>query len=203
MKAPYSPGSQPEKMAEGCDQRIETTDAEIKSAIKKLKSKDSVGLTGDVLATVGSAVAGASAAGAVSSIAGASTLLGSTALASALGGVIVTTTPVGWVIGGAAVAGTIGYGIAKMIRSGERHDGIRSQIAAKLKHRLDLVGNRKNDGAELKELRVKLDSAVERGLLAKDRADHMLSLARKKTIPADLALERVSAILAAVPVVRP
>ncbi|MOA33218.1 hypothetical protein D3C78_1544960 [compost metagenome] len=65
--------------------------------------------------------------------------MGSGTLASALGGVFVTTTPVGWIVGAAAAAGLAGYGISKLIRSGARQDIIREKYIKSISKKLELA----------------------------------------------------------------
>jgi hypothetical protein len=104
-------------------------------AIDKLCSKDKVGVTGDHLAAIGGAGGFA--------VEGAATLLGPGARGSALGEIFVTTMPVGWVIGSAALMGAAGYGIAKMIRSGRAQDQIRKEIIQRLRERLEVLSAEK------------------------------------------------------------
>ena len=36
-----------------------------------------------------------------------------------------TTTPVGWVVGSVIVGGAVGYGVAKLVRSGGKSDAVK------------------------------------------------------------------------------
>lgn len=107
--------------------------------IPAARSWFSSGVAGEHLAAIGGVVGGIAVAGTVAGTAGATTLLGSGALASALGGVFVTTTPVGWVVGSAALLGAAGYGIAKMIRSGSSQDQMRKEVILRLRQRLEVL----------------------------------------------------------------
>ncbi|MNG01425.1 hypothetical protein D3C84_844050 [compost metagenome] len=130
----------------------ETPDeAAIKQAIERMRGRDKLGLAGEHLAAAGGAAAGVAAAGSIASAAGATTLLGSTTLAGMLGGVFVTTTPVGWVIGSAAVMGAAGYGIAKLVRSGSEQDRLRKAFIERQTQRL----------MDLETARAPLDEKVE------------------------------------------
>ncbi len=113
-------------------------DPKVRAALDKLKGRDRVGVMGEGAALLGGAGAGAALAGSAAGMAGATTLLGSTSLASLLGGVFVTTTPIGWVVGSAAVAGAAGYGIAKLIRSGSKQDQLRGELSGRLATRVCL-----------------------------------------------------------------
>lgn len=108
----------------------------IEFAIKKLEGDDKGGVAGRALSTAGGAAGGAAAAGGIAGAAGASTLLGSSTLGSLLGGVFVTSTPVGWIIGCAVLAGAAGFGIAKLVQSGERNDEVRRSLKGRLETRI-------------------------------------------------------------------
>ena len=62
-------------------------DPKVRAALDKLKGRDRVGVMGEGAALLGGAGAGAALAGSAAGMAGATTLLGSTSLASLLGGV--------------------------------------------------------------------------------------------------------------------
>jgi hypothetical protein len=80
-----------------------------------------------VFATSLAGAGGIAAAGTIASVAGATTLLGSSTLGTVLGGVLVTTTPIGWVVGCTVAAGAIGYCITKMVQSGQKGDSSREK----------------------------------------------------------------------------
>lgn len=111
-------------------------ESSIKNAIGKMRGRDKIGLTGEYLATAGGAAAGVAVAGSIAGAAGATTLLGSTGLAGMLGGVFVTATPVGWVLGSAALLGAAGYGVTKMIRSGSEQERVRREFIERQTERL-------------------------------------------------------------------
>lgn len=100
------------------------SEKEYMSALEKMKRspRDRIGVLGELGVTGIGAFAGAAISGAAASAAGAATLAGSTTLASILGGVFVTTTPVGWVVGSVAAGAGIGYAASKLVRSGGKAD---------------------------------------------------------------------------------
>ncbi|MBI5251287.1 MAG: ankyrin repeat domain-containing protein [Desulfomonile tiedjei] len=119
---------QPEPPVQQDDFKMpELTTDEYIQALEKMKQspKDRIGILGSLGATGLGAAAGAAASGSIAAALGITTLLGSSTLGSIVGGVLVTTTPVGWVIGSAAAAAAIGYGVSKLIRSGARADVIK------------------------------------------------------------------------------
>lgn len=97
---------------------------------------DRIGILGALGATGLAAAGGAAASGSIAALFGATTLLSSSTLGTLLGGVLVTTTPVGWVIGSAAAAAAVGYGLTKLVRSGAKADVVKEinakDLAAKI-----------------------------------------------------------------------
>ena len=176
----------------------EPTD-EIKEAIRKLEGKDKVGVVGESLTTAVGAVAGLGAAGSLASAAGATTLLGSSSLASALGGVFVTATPVGWVVGSAVVAGAAGYGIAKLVRSGSQQDRAREDLIKRLKQRLEAMNQDQGKDSALNELRELLPSVMEKGLISEIQAEKMIKLIEEGKLDASSALNRIKILDASKP----
>lgn len=168
---------------------------DIETAIEKLKGADKVGRAGEVLGVAGGAVAGASAAGVVAAAAGATTIFGSATLGTVLGGTFVAATPVGWVIGTAAVAGAAGYGIARMIRSGSQQDHARKEIVERLTQRLAAVEAKAGEQSALDELRRVMPIALQGGVVSEDQAKRMIELVEKKTLSATVALSRIQGII--------
>ncbi|MER0561914.1 hypothetical protein AAA518_10295 [Pseudomonas aeruginosa] len=174
---------------------IEATDeVAIKQAVEKMRGRDKLGLAGEQLAAVGGAAAGVAAAGSIAGAAGATTLLGSTTLAGMLGGVFVTTTPVGWVIGSAAVMGAAGYGIAKLVRSGSEQDRRRDAFIERQTQRLTDLEAAHAPQDEKIELNQLIASTLTAGVLEQGAVRRMMGLVNAGKLPASLALERVRAI---------
>ena len=168
---------------------------QLELAIEKLKGKDKVGVLGEVLSGVSGGAAGAAAAGTIASAAGASTLLGSTSLATALGGVFVTATPVGWVIGAAAIAGAVGYGISKLVRSGSKQDQIREQLIKRLEARITKLRKTGNNDFHLVEFKQLLTIAIERNLLTESRAESMVSLIENGSLKIEIGIQRIKSLI--------
>jgi hypothetical protein len=170
---------------------IASEDPKVRAALDKLKGRDRVGVMGEGAALLGGAGAGAALAGSAAGMAGATTLLGSTSLASLLGGVFVTATPIGWVVGSAAVAGAAGYGIAKLIRSGSKQDQLRGELSGRLATRLIEPPPNIADS----ELEVLLASALRVGAITPASGEKMRALIHAGSLAPDLALQRVRDIL--------
>jgi hypothetical protein len=166
-------------------------------AIDKLSSKDKVGVAGDHLAAIGGAAGGFAVAGTVAGAAGATTLLGSGALGSALGGIFVTTTPVGWVIGSAALMGAAGYGIAKMIRSGSAQDQVRKEIIQRLRQRLEVLNAEKITPDCKTELNQLIALTLQASAITEEAACRLVALVEAGTLKPELALERIKSIAVA------
>jgi len=162
--------------------------------IEKLKGKDKVGLSGEALAVTGGGLAGAAAAATLASAAGATTIPGLTSLASVLGGTFVATTPVGWVVGAAVVAGAASYGIAKMVRSGSKQDQVREQLIKRLEARLALLTKEGQLDSSLNELNQLLAIVIEKGLITEAQAERMVGLIESGVLKINIALQRLKSL---------
>ncbi|NMT62187.1 hypothetical protein [Marinobacter orientalis] len=107
-------------------------------ALEKMKKspRDRIGILGELGATGLGGIAGAGVAGATASAAGVATIFGSSTFGSILGGIFVTTTPVGWVVGSVVVGGAVGYGISKLVSSGGKSDAIKKMNINELQQRV-------------------------------------------------------------------
>jgi hypothetical protein len=151
----------------------ELTTKDYEDARDKMKASpnDRVGTAGSVGATGLGVVAGVAAAGKIATVFGATTLLGSSTLGSVLGGVLVTTTPVGWVIGSVAAAAAIGYGVSKLVRSGAGADARKSQNIIDLGIKIDQQSHAEKPGEieeKFKELKESLQILVKDNRISQD-----------------------------------
>lgn len=166
----------------------------IKQAMDKMSGKDKVGIAGEHLAVAGGSLAGASVAGSIAAAAGATTLFGSSTLAGLFGGIFVTATPVGWVIGSAVAMGAAGYGIAKLIRSGSEQDRVRKEFIERQAQRLLSLEAADTSAAEKAELSQLVALTVAAGALEPTSARRMVDLVDAGRLPPRLALERIKAL---------
>ena len=113
------------------------------NALERMKksSRDRVGILGEIGAAGLGGIAGSGVAGVIASTAGAATLFGSSTLASVMGGVFVTTTPVGWVVGSVIVGGAVGYGVSKLVRSGGKSDAVKQMNMRELREIIQQLRN--------------------------------------------------------------
>jgi len=182
------------------DENIDTAfiDGEFESSFEDHQKNDipddKVEISSDVVSAIGGGAVGAAAAGSIATAAGASTLLGSTSLASVLGGVFVTTTPIGWVVGAAVAAGAASYGIGKLIKSINK-DNVRDEYSKKLEIRiLDLksLGNNELQIIELKNL---LLSAIENKQISELKAIDIVSQIESGSLSVESAIERINTLI--------
>ena len=85
-------------------------------------------ILGDFGITAMGAGLGAAAIGTVAAATGATSIFGVTSAAGWLGLTVVSATPVGWVIGGAAAAGAAAYGVSRLIRHGGISEGKKAEL---------------------------------------------------------------------------
>ena len=155
---------------------------------------DKVEISSDIVSAIGGGAVGAAAAGIIATAAGASTLLGSTSLASVLGGVFVTTTPIGWVVGVVVTAGAAGYGISKFIKSinkDHEHDEFFKRIDKFIADLID-SGHDELRSIELKKL---LLSGIENKQLSELKAIDILSQIENCTLSIETAIERIKTLI--------
>lgn len=166
----------------------------IRLAIEKMSGRDRLGLAGEHIALAGGSLAGVSAAGTVATVAGASTLFGSTTLAGVFGGLFVTTTPIGWVVGSAVAMGAAGYGIARMIRSGSEQDRARKDFVDRQTKRLmslEMETITVDGRVELSQL---VALTVAGGVIDQVSASRMVDLVDSGSLSPELALERIRSL---------
>lgn len=180
--------------SESGDADTESESIKRRHAISKLQGRDRVGVLGEAAVVAGGTAAGAALSGVAAGAAGASTLLGSTSLAGLLGGVFVTATPIGWVIGSAAVAGVAGYGLVKLIRSGNTQDHVRSQACQRLTAQeagARAIARQASEGDDLESL---LRLVLEAGAIPLESANKMTSYLQTGKLSPELALQRIKDI---------
>jgi hypothetical protein len=137
------------------------------------------------------------ASGTIASVAGASTLLGSTTLASSLGGVFVATTPVGWVVGAAIASAATAYGVSKLVRSGGRHDRLRQEISERLSKRLAKIRSTDTQRSTMDQLQECIAKAMQNNHLSNEQAERMLGLVKKGKLDVHIAVMRVRHLMEA------
>jgi len=164
----------------------------LKKSISALDGKDRVGLLGEGLGAAIGAAGGVAASGSIAAAAGATTFAGSSFLGSALGGVFVTATPVGWVIGSALVLGAAGYGASKLVRSGSEQDRVRAELVEKLTERLGRIQSvDAEQERSLQELNQLAAVCIAGGLIDESGVSRMAGLVEDGKLDANIAVKRL------------
>lgn len=182
-----------QQAAESADSTVNVEDLE--AAIDRLEGKDKIGTVGEIIGSIGGVGAGAATAGALAGALGATTFLGSTTLGSLVGGFLVTTTPVGWVIGCAVVGGAAAYGVTRLVRSGGQQDAVRATLKKRLRKRLDNLRNKGKDEAALRQLREVMAEALDKHVLDDAQVARTLALIESGSLSVSIALDRIRAML--------
>lgn len=177
------------------------TPAEYIKALEKMKKspRDRVGVLGELGATGLGGVAGAGLAGATASAAGVATIFGSSTLGSILGGVFVTTTPVGWVVGSVAVGGAVGYGISKLASSGGKNDAIKMMNIRELQERIKTLKNqsqyshKKNE--KMKKVIEGIQLLIKNNKISQDESTALLAGIEKGNMTIDFVFNTIDEIL--------
>jgi len=171
-------------------------ESRIESALKRLQGKDRIGRVGEVAGVAGGVAAGATAAGSIAGAVGATTLLGSHGLAAAFGGVLVTTTPVGWVIGCAVVGGAAAYGVVKLARSGGHQDALRDRLSKSLTSRLRQFRT-SPPAPDEREFQAALDRAIGAEAIGAEDAQQIRTLVLQGKLLPSIASQRLRLLVEA------
>lgn len=166
---------------------------EYREALEKIKNspEDRIYIAGK-LGFIGLGVAtGAMVSSSVAGVAGATTLLGSTTLASLLGGVFVTTTPVGWVIGTAAAGGAITYGLLKFIENGIKNNEKKLQNIKKLEEKIKELETTSHQSMDLDKKYAQVAemyiSLIDYGMITEEEVENVLKMMCNGELDVDLA----------------
>jgi len=172
-------------------------------ALERMKrsQRDRIGILGELGVTGIGTAAGVALSGMIASIVGASTLAGSTTLASIAGGVFVTTTPVGWVAGSAIAGGALAYGLGRLIKSGAKCDYLKESKIQDLKEKIEEL-DRAASNTQVREEKIpKVISAIQylvfHDLINQERATEVIEEIEKKRKTIDQVFEELESITAA------
>lgn len=171
------------------------------SALEKAKNspKDRVGILGEIGITGLGVGTGVVISGTIAGVAGASTLFGSSTLGSMLGGVFITATPIGWVVGSAAAAGALAYGAVKLYESGvisnyikemdiEEYKKIISDLQKKAKSTFDYE-------VKYKAFMESIQYAVAQGKITRDKANKFISGVQSRQTDIDFAISTLKGMI--------
>lgn len=166
-------------------------------ALENLKSSpnDKIGVLGELGVTGIGIGTGVAASGTIASAAGASTLLGSSTLGSLLGGMFVTTTPFGWVVGSAVAAGALAYGATKLVRSGGKADGKKELAISNLKTKISKKQNEAKKSNLNQDKKDRLIEALQYAVYCKkitpEKSDEIMKNVSNGRISFDFAFQTI------------
>ena len=171
-------------------------------ALERMKrgSRDRVGVLAELgVAGVGVAT-GVAVSGTIAAAAGAATFAGSATLGSIVSGVLVTTTPVGWVIGSAVAGGAMAYGLIRLVRGGAKCDALRNRTIRELETRVAQLRHEAQQSRDTEEKMVHiitgLQHLVANDHLSQDRATEVLGLIERGLMQVDEALSLIQDLIA-------
>lgn len=113
----------------------------------KRKPEDKVRILGDIGITVFGAFLGAAGSGTLAAAAGATSIFGVGTVASWVGLTVVAATPVGWVLGGAAAAGTAAYAVSRLIRNGGMSEGKKAELLTRYREEVRAMTAKEEAGS--------------------------------------------------------
>lgn len=175
--------------------------AQVVRLISDLEDKphDRIRILGDAGITVLGTGLGAAAAGTIATAAGATSVWGLTSVAGWLGFSAVAATPIGWVIGCAAVAGGAAYGISRLIRGGSLSEGRKFELLQKYREERAaiLVKELLGEINEVDRLRFlfSIRELVEKDILPPTDAFRLIEQVERGGIPISVAIANINALL--------
>lgn len=169
------------------------------SAIEAIQKNpnDKVRILGDIsIAGIG-VTGGVAAAGTLATIGGATAIPLLTSGASFLGITAVAATPVGWVIGAAALGGALTYGVSRLIKNGSQVEGQKKEVLVRLKEMLarKIQETDKKDILENNELYNIIKELVKNDILPVDTAQRLIAGIESKSIQLEMAYELLLGII--------
>jgi len=171
-------------------------------ALERMKKspKDRIGTLASLGAVGLGAAGGVAASTAIAGVAGATSIWGLSTVGSLVGVSVVAATPVGWVIGSAAGAAAIAYGVSKLVRSGGRADAIKEMNIRELQEEIE---KRRKDAQKatvtedkFKDLVESLQLLVKNKHISQAMSTELLAGVQKGTIPYDTAFSNIQKLLA-------
>jgi len=170
------------------------------NTLRKLEqsSADKIGTLGKIGVSATGAGVGAMGAGSIASLFGATTILGSSTLASIVGGVLVTTTPIGWVLGSAAVGTVAAYSISKLVSSGAANDERKKSTIMELKKEIakyEQASAKILSSEKIGKVAGAYALLLEHDLIEQTKVEAILSNVKDGVLDADYALTMAQNIL--------
>jgi hypothetical protein len=170
-------------------------------ALEKMKRnpRDRVGILGELGVTGLGVAAGAALSGSIAGVAGVATLAGSTTLASILGGVFVTTTPIGWIVGSVLAGGSLAYAAGKLVRSGGKCDTRRNMSIRELEQRIKAMRKEAQcspvHNKKMSKIITCIQYLVSNFYMGQNKATEILAAIENKSLSVDEAFEHLQTIV--------
>ena len=163
------------------------------------KPQDRVRILGDAGITLVGAGLGVAAASTLAGAAGVTSIWGLTTAASWIGVTAVSATPVGWVIGTAAVAGAAAYGVSRLIHNGGVSEGQKIELLHLYKEQAKAIDAKERSenitDADKTAFIVSLRGLIETNAIAPEKARLLIEYVEQGRIPISQALIIVKNIL--------
>jgi hypothetical protein len=148
---------------------------------------DKIRILGDSGVTLVGVGLGAAAAGTLASTAGVTSIFGFTTAASWLGVTAVAATPVGWVIGGAAVAGMAAYGVSRIIHNGGLAEGRKFELLQKYREATNSIEAKERAGSikdtDKTEFIVSTRELIDKDVISPEEAFELIEHVEQGRIP--------------------
>jgi len=161
--------------------------------------KDKIRVLAQSGITAGGVALGAAAAGTLASAAGASSILGLTTAAGWLGISLTAATPIGWVVGCAAVAGATAYGISTWIHGGGLSEGRKLELLQKYRedYRKIEAKERAGDISETGRTNfiLSLKELIDKDIMPPDKAFSLITHVEQGRIPLSQASSLIQDLL--------
>lgn len=160
---------------------------------------DKLRILGDAGVTLVGIGLGAAAAGTLATAAGATSIFGLTTVAGWLGISAVAATPVGWVIGAAALGGAVAYGVSRMIHGGGLSEGRKLELLQQYREDARAIEAREQAGNITEDDKTRFIISM-RELIAKDaitpeKAKALIEHVENGRIPLTQAFQLMQSLL--------
>jgi hypothetical protein len=168
-------------------------------ALRKLEtsSSDKVGILGQLGIIGTGAAAGSLAAGSIATAAGVTTILGSSTLGSILGGVLIASTPIGWVVGTAAAGAVVAYGFSNLVQSGSKMDERKKLTIEEIRKKIKKYETdaKKNQDNEIQQLAGMYATLLENGIMNENEISAILEGIQNNQIDYKMAFDMANNII--------
>jgi len=161
--------------------------------------RDRFRILGDAGVTLVGIGLGAAAAGTLATATGATSIFGLTTVASWLGITAVAATPIGWVLGTAALGGAVAYGVSRMIHGGGLSEGRKSELLQQYREDAREMEVKEQAGSISDDDKTKFIIAmrelIENDAIAPERAKALIEHVENGRVPLAQAFELIQSLL--------